>query len=261
MRFKRSIQRYGRTIEPDTPYSRAGSIWDSRLGSAHAQSRNWRIMAFGSLVLSMTLSGGLLWQASQSRVVPYVVTVDHLGEPRAVGPALDHYDPDEAQIAWFLGHYIRDLRSVSLDPIVLRANWLEAYRFSTDRAALFLNSQARLADPFASVGVRTVSADVTSVVRISDRSFQVKWIEQAFERGNRAETSHWTAILTIIVKPPTSVAVLRTNPLGLYVDALDWNRELGASPADALIQPRAAASPPAIPPVADPTRAIEGSAS
>jgi type IV secretory pathway TrbF-like protein len=243
MRFKRGIQRYGRTTEPETPYSRAGAAWDARLGSAHAQSRNWRAMAFGTLALAMTLGGGLLWQAGQSRVVPYVVAVDHLGEPEAVGPASDHHDPDEAEIAWFLGHFVRDLRNVSLDPVVLRANWLEAYRFSTDRAALFLNAQARSANPFASLGVRTVSADVTSVVRISDRSFQVKWVEQAFERGNLADTSHWTAILTILVKPPRSVEVLRVNPLGLYVDALDWNRELSVTPPNASAQPHVAPPP------------------
>src|SRR5690606_9349031 len=32
MIFKRSIQRYGRTPEPDTPYSRAGQMWDERIG-------------------------------------------------------------------------------------------------------------------------------------------------------------------------------------------------------------------------------------
>ena len=67
---------------------------------------------------------------------------------------------------------------------------------------------------------------VTSVVRASDRSFQVKWIESAYERGSLAGTSHWTAILTIVVKPPASAETLRRNPLGLYVDAIDWAREV-----------------------------------
>jgi type IV secretory pathway TrbF-like protein len=42
-----------------------------------------------------------------------------------------------------------------------------------------------------------------------------------------AATEHWTGILTIIVKPPSSAEVLRKNPLGLYVNAIDWSRELG----------------------------------
>ena len=84
MKFRRAVQRYGRTPEPVTPYQRAGQVWDERIGSARVQARNWRLMAFGSLALSTGLSGGLLWQSMQSRVTPYVVEVDRLGEARAV---------------------------------------------------------------------------------------------------------------------------------------------------------------------------------
>ena len=44
-------------------------------------------MAFGGLVLTTGLSGALVWQSMQSRVAPYVVEVDRLGEARAVAPA------------------------------------------------------------------------------------------------------------------------------------------------------------------------------
>lgn len=40
MRFKRAVQRYGQTPEPDTPYSRAGQLWDLRIGDARAQAKN-----------------------------------------------------------------------------------------------------------------------------------------------------------------------------------------------------------------------------
>jgi type IV secretory pathway TrbF-like protein len=33
MIFKRSVQRYGQTPEPETPYQRAGQVWDERIGS------------------------------------------------------------------------------------------------------------------------------------------------------------------------------------------------------------------------------------
>ena len=79
MRFKRAIQRYGRTPEPETPYQRAGQLWDERIGSARVQARNWRLMAFGGLFLTCGLSSALVWQSMQSRVVPYVVEVDRIG--------------------------------------------------------------------------------------------------------------------------------------------------------------------------------------
>jgi type IV secretion system protein VirB5 len=232
MKFRRAVQRYGRTPEPATPYQRAGQVWDERIGAARVQARNWRLMAFGGLFLSSGLSAGLVWQSMQSRVVPYVVEVDQLGEARAVAPAAAQYRPTDPQIAWHLGRLISNIRSVSLDPVLMRENWLSAYDFVTDRGALILGEYARSANPFGEVGNRTVSVQVTSVVRASDRSFQVKWTETAYERGSLAGSSRWTAILSVVVKPPSSAETLRKNPLGLYVDAIDWSREFDApSPA------------------------------
>ena len=224
--FKRNVQRYGRTPDLETPYSRAGQIWDERIGSARVQARNWRIMAFGCLLLSGSLAAGMLWQAGQSRIVPYVVAVDRLGEARAITPASVAYTPSEAQIAWYLAHFIRDVRAVTLDPIVMRQNWVEAFGFVTTRGAAFLDQQASASNPFADLGQRTVSVQVTSVVRVSDNSYQVKWTESLFVPGGVATLSHWTAIITIVLKAPKSVEILRRNPLGLYVDGIDWSREL-----------------------------------
>lgn len=229
MRFKRAVQRYGRTPEPETPYQRAGQLWDERIGSARVQAKNWRLMAFGGLFLTTGLSGALVWQSMQSRVVPYVVEVDALGQAQAVTPAASDYKPTDPQIAWHLGRFIANVRSRSLDPVLMRENWLSAYDFATERASLFLGEYARADNPFADVGRRTVSVQVTSVVRASDTSFQVKWTEQAYERGSLAGKSRWTAILTVKVQPPRSAEVLRKNPLGLYVDAIDWSRELETS--------------------------------
>ncbi len=226
MIFKRAVQRYGRSPIPETPFQRAGQLWDDRIGSARVQARNWRLMAFGCLGLTAALSGGLLWQSVQSRVVPYVVEVDKLGEPRAVSAADAVYQPTDPQIAWFLGRFVTSVRSVSLDPVLMRQDWLSAYDFTTKRGAVFLGDYARSADPFGRVGERTVSVQVTSVVRASDRSFQVKWIETAYERGAQAGSTHWTGILTVVLKSPPTADALRRNPLGLYVDAVDWSREL-----------------------------------
>jgi type IV secretory pathway TrbF-like protein len=244
MFFKRSVQRYGRTPPPETPYQRAGQLWDDRIGSARVQARNWRLMAFGCLVLTAGTSAGLAWQSLQSRVTPYVVEVDRLGEARALQPADVDYRPTDPQVAWHLSHFITNVRSVSLDPVLMRRDWLEAYDFATKRGAQFLGDYARSASPFADVGERTVSVQVTSVVRASDKSFQVKWTETAFERGSQSGASRWTAILTTVTRPPASADVLRKNPLGIYVDAIDWSRELDG---EAPVRPARAALPANLP--------------
>lgn len=248
MIFKRAVQRYGRTPEPETPYQRAGQLWDERIGSARVQARNWRLIAFGNLALAVGLSGGLVWQSMQSRVTPYVVEVDRLGEARAVTQAEAGYQPTDPQVAWHLARFITNIRSRSLDPVLMRRDWLGAYDFTTKRGSQFLGDYARTAEPFARVGERTVSVQVTSVVRASDRSFQVKWTETGFERGALAGNSRWTAILTVVSKPPNDAETLRRNPLGIYIDAIDWSRELDA-PAQLVptAAPPSAPVPPNVP--------------
>jgi type IV secretion system protein VirB5 len=244
MIFKRSVQRYGRTPVADTPFHRAGQVWDDRIGSARVQARNWRLVAFGTLFLSAGMAGGLVWQSAQSRIVPYVVEVDRLGEPRAVSPAVSGYRATDPEIAWGLARFIEDVRTISLDPVLMRRQWLRAYDFASDRGALFLNDYARRADPFAHIGEQAVSVEVTSVVRASDRSFAIKWVETSFDRGQRTGTAHWSAFLTVQLKPPANADVLRRNPLGLYVEAIDWSREL-EPPAPPAAAPASSSPAPA----------------
>jgi type IV secretory pathway TrbF-like protein len=226
MKFSRSVRRYGRTPEPATPYQRAGQLWDERIGAARAQARNWRLAAFAGLALTGGLSTALVWQSMQSRVIPYVVEVDNLGEARAVAPADADFRPTDPQIAWFLARFVTDIRGRSLDGVLMREAWLQAYDFTSKRGAIFLDEYARSSNPFGAIGDKTVSVQVTSVVRASRTSFQLKWSERAYERGSLAGTSRWTAIVTVLVKQPRDAETLRKNPLGLYVEAIDWSREL-----------------------------------
>jgi type IV secretion system protein VirB5 len=227
--FRRTVHRYGRTPAPVTPYQRAAQVWDDRIGSARVQARNWRLMAFGSFLLSAGLAAACVWLSMQSRVTPYVVEVDKFGAVQAVAPAIQSYQPADQQIAWYLARFIEQVRGISIDPVLVRENWLQAYEFVTDRAARFLNDYARSTDPFAKIGARSISVQVTSVVRASDTSFQVKWVETTYERGELSGAERWTALLTLVIEPPRTAEKLRKNPLGIYVNGLAWSRELDPS--------------------------------
>jgi type IV secretion system protein VirB5 len=228
MQFKRPSVRYSATPAPQTPYHAAQQLWDERIGSARVQAASWRVMAFGCLLLALIVIGGLIWQSVRSHIVPYIVEVDPQGQVKALGPVSERYAISDAQIAHGLERFIHDVRSVPLDPIVLRDDWLEAYDFATPRGALTLNEYARVNDPFGHLGQVSVAIDVSSVVRASKDSFQIRWIERKYAGGALAGTEQWTAIATILMTTPRDEVRLRKNPLGLYVDALNWSRELGA---------------------------------
>ena len=225
--FKRPATHYGKSPQPETPYQRAAQVWDERIGSARVQARNWRFMAFGSLALSMGLSAALVWQSANGSIVPWVVQVDRLGQAQAIAPATADYQPNDPQIAFYLARFIEQVRSIPADAIIVRQNWLRAYDFTTQSGALALNDYARSNDPFARVGKQQVAVEVSSVIRASPSSFRIAWIERRYQDGSLASTERWSAILTVAVQPPRDADTLKKNPLGIYVNAINWSKELG----------------------------------
>ena len=127
--FKRSTTTYGQTPQPETPYQKAAQVWDERIGSARVQARNWRLMAFGCLALSLGLSGGVIWQAGQE---PHRSLTWLKWNPTGAmpGPSVRQsrpIKPSDAQIAYPSRADFIETGSgpaLSLDPVVLRKNWL-----------------------------------------------------------------------------------------------------------------------------------------
>lgn len=122
---------------------------------------------------------------------------------------------------------LQNTRALLVDPVVVREAWLAAYDQITSHAKAALDDYARQADPFGKVGHRAVTTEVMSVVRASDKSFRIAWIEHAYADGAPMPPQRWSAILTIITQTPRTEERLRKNPLGIYVDAIAWSRELG----------------------------------
>lgn len=54
------------------------------------------------------------------------------------------------------------------------------------------------------------------------------WWERRYRDGSLADTSRWTAILTIVVQTPRTPDAIRKNPLGIFVNAINWSKELGS---------------------------------
>ena len=65
------------------------------------------------------------------------------------------------------------------------------------------------------------------MIRASPNSFRVAWTERHYQNGQLAATERWTAILTLVIETPHDAERLKKNPLGVYVHALNWSKELG----------------------------------
>ena len=226
MRWRRFSARMSETETPITPYQRARQLWDQRIGSARVQAANWRLMAFGCLALAVIVTADDIRTHSRAMVTPFVVEVNHLGSVQAIAPAQAEVQPTDTEIAYFLAQFIERVRGLSVDPVVVRKAWLDAYAQITSHAKPMLDAYARRTDSFGQIGKRAITVDVTSVVRASPSSFRVAWVEHPYQDGSALPAQHWTAILTVVIQTPHTEAALRQNPLGIYIDAISWAREV-----------------------------------
>ncbi|MNS54263.1 VirB8 protein [compost metagenome] len=192
------------------------------MGLSLAHARNWRRLAVANLGLAVFLGAGWWVQAERAEVKPFVVEVSDWGETQRITAIGGRYEPNDAQIGHALAGWIRDVRSKSIDPIVLRQNWLRAYDLLTPKAAAFLNAWAQTRDPFAEVGREAVNVEVLNVVRRSGRTFDLQWRETRFVNGQSAGTERWRALITTGVQAPRNEAELMKNPLGLKIEDVSW---------------------------------------
>jgi len=205
-----------------TPYQRAGQVWDERMGLSLAHARNWRRMAFANLAVAAFLGAGWWMQARQAVVKPFVVEVSQWGQTQRITALDGRYEPTEAQIGHALAGWIRNVRAKSVDPVVIRQNWLAAYDLATPRTASFLNSWAQAHDPFAEVGREAVNVEVLNVVRRSARTYDLQWRETRFVNGQSAGQARWRALITLKLQPPKTEAELLKNPLGIRIEDVSW---------------------------------------
>ena len=211
------------TASPEaTPYQRAGQVWDDRMGLSIAHARNWRRIALANLGLAAFLGAGWWVQADRAVVRPFVVEVSDWGQTQRITALDGRYEPTEAQTGYALAQWIRDVRSKSIDPIVIRQNWLRAYDLLSPKASAFLNDWAQANDPFADAGREAVNVEVLNGVRRSERTFDLQWRETRFVNGQQAGAERWRALITVARRPPRNEAELMRNPLGLKIEDVSW---------------------------------------
>jgi type IV secretion system protein VirB5 len=209
----------------ESPYLSARREWNERYGDYIARARTWRWAAFAAIAVSLVLAIGVVWEAAQSKVVPYVVEVDKLGDAVSVARA-DRAAPADARVVKAqLATWIVDVRSVSSDPLAQKGALSRAYALTAAAATAFLNDYYRRHSPFGQT--RTVAVSVEAVLPISNQTYQIQWAEDARDlQGRDIATTQWLASVTVAFDPPSDERGILSNPLGLYVTGISWTQRL-----------------------------------
>lgn len=214
------------TASSHNPYELARREWNERYRSFVTAKRNWQILASLALVSNALLGLGVLWLGAQSTVVPYVVRVDEAAQTVVVGPAEAAGISDPQILAWQLQAYVHKVRQVTGDRSAQKQILEEAYRYTAGPAVHFLNEHFRASSPFDVMRDRTTSVAISSVLRVSDHTWQIDWVEthRSLE-GREIGREHWTGQFSVEVTPPRTPEEITNNPLGFYVTRIAWSRK------------------------------------
>lgn len=202
---------------PRNPYLEARTNFESLFRNQAKEKHTWKLVALAELLVVGTLVAAYVQLASTSRIVPYVVEVDELGQAVAFGPAKPLEEADQRVLIRDLSALIRNLRSVTTDP-ALQVRIIEnAYAFLSGSAVTFLNEY--FADPEHNPHLLaqelTRGIEITSVLPIPNSdSWRIQWTETELPHGGRiAERRGWEAYLTIQQVSPERVETIQKNPL------------------------------------------------
>ncbi len=163
--------------------------------------------------------------ALQKRTFVHVVEVSPEGQVMNARAADGSWSPSEAQIAYHLGRFVRLVRSLPTDGVVLRENWLEAYRFLTPQAAAQLTEIARADDPFLSLGRVGRTVHIRAIIARSDHAWEVSWTERATNATGTGDGELYTGLFTVTTQTPRNADEIANNPLGLLISDFSWSRE------------------------------------
>ena len=214
---------------PDNPYLAARYEWNERYGSYVRAATAWRTIGLVSMTMAVIGFGYALYQSTQVKLVPYIVEVDQLGNSAAGGfPAQIEY-ADERVVRAMLGQWVTNFRSITPDTVVQTGYINQTYAMlrRQDPSTEKVNAWFRNNSPFDQAREKTVSVEINNVVALSNQSYQIDWTEIERDRqGRELRTRRWRGVATVTLSPPQDEAIIRLNPIGLYLADFDWTAQL-----------------------------------
>lgn len=222
-------------------YVAAKRAWNDRFGEIYGQHRIKNVIIAGQSFAIVALVAGLVTVALQNKVVPYVVSIDKLGNPVGVAvatttaPAALRDLTTKAQIRKFLEYS----RSVSTDGGLMASRIGEVRRMSGEAAWKKVSEHYGMSTPEGKDSPRnpfnigkhsrvTVTLDSLLQLPGSDYSWQAQWTEEQrdAQSGRITRTVRYQAIIGLKEFPEQATA---ENPLGITVFDIDW-QELSETP-------------------------------
>ncbi|ECL3686349.1 TPA: conjugal transfer protein TrbF [Campylobacter coli] len=211
------------------PYLNAKTEWLERYGDYITRAKNWQMVAIISLAMCFACVLFIGYIGSQSKLIPYVIEVDKLGNTAKVGMVqnIDLKNPNV--IKYSLNTFIYSWRSVWGNAETQRKFIFDAYAYVEPRSKAFnyLNSEFQKNNPFTRSTKENVRVKIKNIVPQNIDTWQVEW-EETTTNLNEDILSKETYRGLIRIKqiiPNTEEQILK-NPLGIFITDINFAKIL-----------------------------------
>jgi type IV secretion system protein VirB5 len=204
----------------DNPFKEGGDrAYGDLLQNQINETAWWRRIAVFSLLVFLINFFFFVYAINQQKTVPVLVNVMPSGESQYLGEVRQNGELQipEAAIYYQIRKFIINLRSVSTDYQVLYDNIDECFSVVTANYAPIMRQMILNASPFELVGKTRRTVSIETVLHITERSYQINWIENTIDTSSNQKTTKMRAVVTIRLITPND-ATIRKNPLGIYIE-------------------------------------------
>lgn len=215
--------------EERNPYLDGRKEWLERYGSYIQRARQWRLTAMAALVLAGIAMTGNVIQATQTKIVPYIIEVDKIGRAAVAMRADEASSAPMRLVQAEIATCISDWRTVTADAELQKKMIRRLSYFFAGSATGILKGWYERNNPYeiAQSG-RLVHVEVRSLpLPVSRDSYRVEWTETTRSHtGVALDTQRYEATLTVQIVPPKTEEILLNNPAGLYITNITATRLL-----------------------------------
>ena len=184
-----------------------------------------------SFIVNMILIFALIYFSLRSDYLPYVIEVDNQTKKLLNSTVLQKNNNElpEETANYFLGRFILDTRSISLDQKLYENNLKEASYFLTPAAQEKLKSIIETDNNYFKIQNKvTVNVIVKTINKIPNQtnSYQIRWEENQYRSNGELEfTNYYVGIFSIDRVSVKNEEMIRVNPFGIVIKDFNISRE------------------------------------
>lgn len=212
---------YQKKLDERNPFEYAKATNDARFSHLLKRMHSLKLMVY----LLMGIIGALIFCCfsliTKPQVIPYVVEVNPQGRVVDYGKMINATDYQVTPIMaeHYIKKFIKNIRTVDYDPVVIKRNWNEAHAFATKKCANILNRIYTEYKPLDLVKTHTVVVKFNSYLDLGEKAKEIQWTEYVYSLSGVLESNKsLKMMLTYAVSPNLSTV---DNPSGFFIDAIN----------------------------------------